>query len=326
MTDSTAVRTSWSAPDLMALTFPEPRWAVPGIVSEGLNLLVSPPKTGKSWMSLNLAVAISSGGMALGRIPVEGGSVLYLALEDTPRRLQQRMRTVLGAEPPPPALTFVNACPTLDEGGDTMIAGWLKHHADARLVIIDVFAKIRGTSSSRSGSAYEADYQATGAIKRLADDSGVAMLVVHHTRKAAADDFLATVSGTNGIAGSADTLLVLSRSRTTADAMLQITGRDVEEAEHAMKFDAANGQWSLLEGPASDYGLGDTRKAILDYLREMGAGTPKDIAEDLKLSRDLVRKTLNQMAKDGQIDTDGHGLYMSLDGVTPVPAVTEGIW
>ena len=77
-----ARRTSWNAVDLANHTFAAMCWAVVGIIAEGLTLLVGPPKLGKSWFALNIAVAIAAGGKALGRIGVEGGDVLYLALED----------------------------------------------------------------------------------------------------------------------------------------------------------------------------------------------------------------------------------------------------
>jgi hypothetical protein len=63
-------RTSYSAVELLATTFPEPRWAVPGILAEGLTFLAGAPKLGKSWLALNVSLAIASGGRALGQIPV----------------------------------------------------------------------------------------------------------------------------------------------------------------------------------------------------------------------------------------------------------------
>lgn len=301
----------WTAADLMAANFPPPRWAVPGLVSEGVNLLVSQPKVGKSWLALNLSVAVASGGTALGRVPVERGDVLYLALEDNARRLQRRLGTVLAGQEPPAGLAFATAIETMDAGGAETICRWVSQRTDARLVIVDVFAKVRGATGS--SNAYEADYEAMGRLKRIADDHEVALLLVHHTRKQAADDFLSTVSGTNGIAGAADTLLLLSRGRTSADATLQITGRDVEEDEHALQFDSQHGSWTMLEGPASDFALSDTRRVILEYLRETGGARPRDVSTGLELKADLVRQTLTRMSKDGQIDTDGKGLYFPLD-------------
>jgi hypothetical protein len=309
----------------MSFEFPEPTWAVPMLLPEGLSLIVSPPKVGKSWLALGLAVAVASGGRALGKIPVEAGDVLYAALEDTPRRLQSRLRVVLKDDTTVPTrLTFITECKRLDEGGLETLGGWLDRHPDARLVIVDVFAKIKA-GARRSANVYDSDYDSTSGLKQLADKHGVAILLVHHTRKQGDDDFLQTVSGSNGIAGSADTLLVLSRSRSSADAVLQITGRDVEEAEHPLCFDGSAGQWTLLDGTATDYKIGETRRRILEALRELGGGRAKDVAEHLRLKDETVRKTLNRMANDGQIDSDNHGTFWPLDvpvvAVPSVPAV-----
>nr|SBO91133.1 DNA repair protein RadA [Nonomuraea gerenzanensis] len=110
-------RTSWTADELMAMTFPEPRWAVPGIIAEGLSLLAGPPKVGKSWLSLGLGIAVASGAKALEAIELEPGPVLYLALEDTARRLQNRMGKILSGQPAPRDLTLATTCPTCPQAG-----------------------------------------------------------------------------------------------------------------------------------------------------------------------------------------------------------------
>jgi hypothetical protein len=118
------LRTHWTADELMAMEFMPPVWAVLGIICEGVSLLCGPPKVGKSWASLGLGLSVAAGGQALNSIPVEGGPVLYLALEDTPRRLQSRMGKILGDRPAPSALTLATACPIIGQGGDEAIAGW----------------------------------------------------------------------------------------------------------------------------------------------------------------------------------------------------------
>src|SRR5215218_2859436 len=245
-------RSSWTAKELMRYVFPDPRYAVPGVLAEGLNLLAGAPKLGKSWLALNVAAAVADGGTALNRVRVERGEVLYLALEDPPRRLQQRLRLVLSGEPAPDGLFIETAWPKLLEGGCARLDAWLDEHPDCRLVVVDVFAKVRGIPDANV-NRYDADYAAMASLKTIADKHEIAILVVHHTRKALADDFLDSVSGTQGLAGAADAVLVLSRSRGSADAKLRITGRDVEEAEFAMLFNPAEGVWSLLEGPAEEY-------------------------------------------------------------------------
>jgi AAA domain len=315
------IRTSWTAVAIMAMDFPEPRWAVPGVFSEGVNLLCGPPKVGKSWMSLGLGVDVALGGKAFGTIAVEAGPVLYLALEDTARRLQTRLRKVLGGRTAPGGLTLATSCPPLPQGGDEAIAAWIDRHRDARMVIIDVFAKLRGASPPGM-SAYDADYAAVGRAKKVADAYGVAVVLVHHVRKAGSDDFLSEVSGTNGLAGAADATLVLKRARNQGDGVLHVTGRDVDEAEYPLVFDPAAGAWRMLDGPAEDHQLGDTRAAILRWLRQAPGSTPKAIADGAGLGYDAVKKTCQRMLDAGQLACDPGGRYR-VPGVPPVPGVPE---
>ncbi|MGH3342284.1 MAG: AAA family ATPase [Carbonactinosporaceae bacterium] len=302
------LRTHWTADELMAMEFVPPVWAVPGIICEGVNLLCGPPKVGKSWAALGLGLAVAAGAQAFDTIPVDGGPVLYLALEDTPRRLQSRMGKILGGRPAPPALTLSTACPQIGQGGDQAIAGWIDRHPDARMVVIDVFAKIRG-AAPLGASAYEGDYAAVGAIKRLADTYTVPFVLVHHVRKAGAEDFLAEVSGTNGIAGAADATLVLKRARGQADGILYVTGRDVDEAEYALDFNPASGAWHLLDGPADEHQTTDTRAAILRHLRTNPDSGPRAIAQATGLGEPNVKNTCRRMLTDGQLTADGKGRY-----------------
>ncbi|WP_078900790.1 AAA family ATPase [Streptomyces sp. SBT349] len=305
------IRTAWTADELMATTFPDPKWAVPGIISEGVNLLAGPPKVGKSWLSLGLALAVAAGGKAMDTVPVDGGPVLYLALEDTARRLQTRMGKMLGGSPAPGRLTLATACPPLPQGGGEAIAQWIERNEGARLVVIDVFAKMRGPSNP-GASAYDADYAAVGHAKRIADHYGIAVVLVHHVRKAASDDFLTEVSGTNGLAGAADATLVLKRARGQADGVLHVTGRDVDEAEYALRFHSEAGAWQLLEGPATDHTIGDTRAVILRYVRANPGAKPKDIAAEFPgVDADTIRRTCSRMAADGQLAKDTAGRYYS---------------
>lgn len=304
----TPPRTAWTAEELMGMDFPTPRWAVPGIICEGVTLLAGPPKVGKSWMSLGLALDIAAGRPAFGRIDAESGSVLYLALEDTPRRLKSRMEIALGGRPAPAGLTLSIACPPMPAGGDVQVAEWLESHPDARLVVIDVFAKVRGNPAP-GVSAYDADYAAMTRIKRVADHYGVAVVLVHHVRKAAAEDFLATVSGTNGLAGAADAVLVLERARARADGVLHVTGRDVDETDYPLAFDPSAGAWSLLDGNAADYQMRDTRSLIIRYLRDYPGKKPKEIADALNLDAGTVRQTCRRMQADDQLRAAPGGAY-----------------
>ncbi len=265
-------RTSWTAAELLSYEFPALTWAVRDLLAAGLTILAGPPKVAKSWWALNIAVAVAAGGKALGRIHVDAGAVLYLALEDTGRRMQDRLRKVLGDSPAPGGLMLAMECERMPDGADR-IRAWLTEHPDARLVVVDVFARVRARADPRMG-LYEADYAAASTLKSIADEFGIALLVVHHTRKGAADDFLDSVSGSQGLAGCADAVLVLSRARNTAQAVLKVTGRDIEEAQYALEFSADIGAWQMLDGPATDYELGETRRRILEYVRRARGRNP----------------------------------------------------
>lgn len=304
-------RAVWTADELMAHDFPPMRWAVDGVLAEGVNVLAGSPKLGKSWMALGLGVAIASGGHAFGRIPVDQGDVLYLALEDTGRRLQDRLAKVLREEPAPRRLVL--ACRW---DGVESVEAWLTAHPDARLVVVDVLQRVR-PPLLRGESTYTADYRALEPFGDLARKHSVCVLVVHHTRKQTGEDFVDEVSGTFGLSGAADAILVARRSRNTGAAIVKVTGRDVEERELALAFDAHTGSWLLLDGPAVLHDVSDTRRVILEALSAGESLTPAEIAKGTGLDHDLVRQTVRRMDGDGQLMTAGRGRYR--DPATPVP-------
>ncbi|WP_326567387.1 AAA family ATPase [Amycolatopsis rhabdoformis] len=311
-----ARRTRWTDADLMREEFPPPKWAVPGLLAEGVNLLAGAPKLGKSWLSLGLGADIANGDNALGSIEVERGPVLYCALEDTGRRLQRRRRQQIAAGgSPAKLLTLETACPTMTAGGEQVLREWLDANPTARLVIIDTFEKMRGAVIPGI-SAYSGDYAAGARFKALADEYSVPFLLIHHVRKQGADDWQNLVSGTAGLTGAMDATLVLERGRGQADGVLHVTGRDVEEADYAMTFDAHAGAWTKLDGPATDHLVADTRATILRLLRDHGPLTPKAIADALELNPSTVRQTCKRMADDGQLHKATNGEY-SAPGSSP---------
>jgi len=184
-----------SAADLMAREFPEPTWVVAPYLCEGVAIVAGAPKIGKSWLALGLALAVASGTRALdGGADVEAGEVLYLALEDNDRRLQHRMRMILGGKLAPSRLHLVTRWKRNNEGGIEDLKAWLELHPNARLMVIDTLAKVR-ERRRRNGNIYEEDYDAITALKDLADEHGVCILLVHHTRKSEAVDVVDEVNG-----------------------------------------------------------------------------------------------------------------------------------
>jgi hypothetical protein len=317
-------RTSWTATDLLATEFPAPRFAVDGLIPEGLAFMCGAPKLGKSWLALGLAIAVAAGGRAIGTVPVEAGDVLYLALEDSPRRLKARLRMLLADEEAPERLQLETEWSRLDEGGTDDLDTWLLDHAEARLVLIDVWPRIRPRVTKRSADQYTLDYDGAALLQGLAIARGIAIVALYHTRKAESADFVETVTGTFGTAAAADTIIVVKRARGQADATLHVTGRDVEERELALRFAPETGTWALL-GDAAEYGIGETRKELLDAVRAHGTLSPKQASEVTTIDYPLAKVTLWRMAKDGQLQArEGrYSLSPPVTGVTVLPG-TEG--
>lgn len=322
-----------SAPSLLAslrtgdwldrAKFPPLKFAVPGLVPEGLSMLAGSPKVGKSWAALDIALSAASGRPALGCIEIpRPRPVLLCALEDGYRRLQARSRSLLGTSPIPSDLDVViKFDPGLALEG---VAEWLEKAGDEQpLVVIDTLAKAGLPRAQAGESAYERDYRAVGRFKQLIDSwPGSSMLLVHHTRKLQSDDFVDGVSGTAGVAGSTDTTLVLTRQRTDDTALLQVTGRDVMEAEYLLHKDD-RGQWELvgdsLEQAQKAAGLAKVKSGVSDRSGEIidavaaaeeGIG-PKELAEQLGMPAKEVSVYLGRLEKSGRIDKPRRGIYVA---------------
>jgi hypothetical protein len=299
---------TFTAAELMAEELAEVKWVVPGILPEGVTLLAGKPKLGKSWLALGVAIAVATGGVALGIKPVEAGDVLYMALEDNRRRLRKRFGKLLTGDGPE-RLDIATECPRMDDGGAEKLETWLEEHPDARLVVVDILKKVRPRASANR-SVYEADYEALEAMQRLAGEYGVSILVVHHLRKMGAADPLDEVSGSTGLSGGADGVLVLKRDRGRADAYLHVTGREIEdEAELALRWDADLASWTLV-GDAEEYRVSQERQDIIRVVDEAGEPmAPKDVAELLDKSPNAVKYLMWRMSKDGQLASVSKGRY-----------------
>ena len=293
------------ANELLEKELPEHRWAVRGVLAEGCSLLVGRTKIGKSWLAFGLALAIASGGVALGRIRVDAGDVLYLSLEDNERRLKSRLTSILNGARCPDRLTLSTSWPKLDERGLPWLEAWADRHPAARLIIVDTLEKVR-PAASKNGRLYGDDYAALSGLQQMAGKRGLTILVLHHTRKMASDDPLETISGTTGLSGAADSVLILKRERGHRDATLFVTGRDVEETELTLRWDQTTTTWHL-RGQAE---ISDERTQIINALRVSHVPmSPSEIAKVVNKPYAPVKLLTWRMANEGQLVTDGKGHY-----------------
>ena len=317
---------AFSASWLTAQHFPPVEYVVPGLIPEGLTMLVAPPKIGKSWMVLGLAKAAAEGSHAFGAIRVQQRPVLYLALEDGPRRLQDRLHSI-GMTAGTSDLMFMTDVPA---GPVVTIRAFVERFADRNpLVILDTLGKVRDVYAGND--AYQKDYGQMSLLKDIVDGyPGSSLIVVHHTNKGERTDFVASVSGTQGLAGAADSILSIQRDRNSGDATLNVTSRDAAEGQYAVQM-SENGVWSL-DGPGlaeaaaqveqrqAVAGVGDDMAEIVATVCRHPEGIkPKDVAELVGLEDMTVRKYLRRAADAGRIANPKRGLYTPVTSVSSVP-------
>ena len=291
------------AETLLGIDFAPVDYVVEGYIAEGLTLFAGRPKLGKSWMALGFCVAVATGGTTLG-VDCEAGDALYLALEDNRRRLKDRLGVVLSpaqVRPNMSRLSLQTESKKIGAGLIEELEAWRVRVANPKLIVIDTLSMVRPPKKANQDS-YAADYDAISPLQKYAGEHRLAIIVVHHVRKAEAEDPLEAVSGTNG---AADTIMVLNR--TTDGPKLYGRGRDIEEIEKALKFDS--GIWHVL-GDADDVKRSNQRKKILEVLTDATmALSPTEIAKEADMKEANVKYLLRVMVKAGEAEKIGYGQY-----------------
>ena len=232
-----------SAETLFYTPLDHPRMLIDGILSNGLAILSGDSKIGKSWMVLWFCLKISRGEPVWG-LPTSKTDVIYLALEDKDWRIQQRMQDLIDV--PPTNLHFGFSCGKLGAELEGQIKLALKDQPNTGLLFIDTLQMVRDNVSSRV-NAYAQDYRDLSALKKIADDHNICIFLVHHNRKEHdGSNVFNDMTGSTGIAGVADTCMVLRKEdRFGNNAVLSITGRDIEEKR--LKLAMRKNVWEVTE-------------------------------------------------------------------------------
>ncbi len=315
-----------SAQALQKAELPPVRYLVADILPEGTSLLSAASKIGKSWFVLDMGMKIAAGNPFMDKQTTQVG-VLYFALEDSWSRLQKRMNKLLGGDTAPEQFYFVTESASIDDGFFDAVGNYVKEHPDIKLLIIDTLQKIRGQALPRE-SAYQQDYREMGRVKKYADNHGISVFFVHHNRKMKDDsDPFNMVSGTNGIMGAADTTLVITKkARTDKDAVLHITGRDVQQCELSICFNKDSCRWMplgetrLLEEAKekTTYFSNPIVRAIKALLKNSTDGKWDGTASKLMREGELlIRSPLahSPQAVGNQLESLG-ALLLKYDGIT----------
>lgn len=292
-----------SADSILSTEWQAPRWAIPDYLPVGLTILAGKPKLGKSWLALQSAQAVAAGGKIFDR-DVEQGSVLYLALEDTPRRLQDRMRK----QSWPPGLPvdfltlgdFETQIGSFAGGGAETLAGLIQERG-YRMVIIDTLARALRSNRIRDSRSSVEMTDALAPIQEMAHACNCAVIMVDHMRKmgSADPDVISDIMDSISKGGVSDTAWGLYRERGKAEAKLQITGRDVDEVTLAIKMDWLTASWQS-EGDYQILKMTERRLEILASVDALGpSATAANIAKAVAQDRGNTFKRLQEMAGAG---------------------------
>ena len=291
-----------TADELMHLYFPKKEFIVSTLLTPGLAVLAGAPKIGKSWMVLDMCLKIAKGEAFLGQ-PTRKGSVLYLALEDDRYRLHRRLLRI--ADEGSDNMRVAHRCSMEPEALERQIQRFIGQHPDTRLIVIDTFQKIRRSVREMS---YANDYAEVSRLKSIADKEGVCILLVHHTRKLGDSDYMNEISGTNGIAGSADTLMVLKKDkRSSREATLSCTGRDIEDRELTLSLDRDTCVWQVKSDSLTqpDEDIPDEIPELIEFMKEIKSysGTNTDFTDMFSFKRQFIINP-NQLKKSMNLYRD----------------------
>ena len=226
---------------LMDMKLPPTKFCVETLLPQGMCILGGASKIGKSWWVLDLCVRIAKG-EPMWDLKTTKGTTLYLCLEDTLRRVQNRLLCI--TDEVPPNTFFAISAGTLSDGLCEQIREFVKEHPDTVFVAVDTFQIVRNNNIDTS---YANDYDEIRLLKQLADELNICLLLVHHLRKQGDSDPFNKLTGTTGIVGAVDTAFVLDKSKRNADsATLYCTGRDVEDRQIELQFSKKDFVWKML--------------------------------------------------------------------------------
>jgi len=267
-------------------------------------------------------LSIAKGEKVLGQETTQG-TALYLCLEDSFQRIQNRLYEL--TDEPVENLHFVILSDTIGKGLEEQIEQFKSEHSDLKVVFIDTLQMIR----SETDSNYDSDYKELSVLKSLADKLEVAIAVVHHTRKCSDSDPFNMISGSTGISGCVDgSLVLIENKRGSRNAKLFCVGRDIENAEINLQFNSDLKKWVVTDEPTAPKSKDNIFLAALYvYIKKKVdfSGTASELIEKLKsvsdetfypnrVTRDLVQNgyTLRKYGIDFQYKRTRNGRLIIL--------------
>ena len=307
---------AWSFSELTKTEFPPQPALIEGLVERGtLVILAGGPKAGKSWLSLDMAISVATGGSLFGEHDADQGDVLYLALEDTPRRLSNRLKQMIPDELEGIDHAHVRThAPRQGEGGMNVLIDWCYDVEKPSLIVIDTLIRFRPFKTI--GGGYVNDSLALIPLHELAQKANIAVVVVHHDIKASAGNWENTISGSKGLTGIADSMMLLRKPMGGKAGRFFVTGRDIEDTRFGVVFDKATARWNKTDEPDEDESDEMTVTAPTEIavqavfvMNPHAELTNKDIIQQTGLAEGTVKSALYNLSRAGLITKLKRGVY-----------------
>lgn len=312
---------SFTDDELEEMDIPPVDWVVEELIAPGLTLLAAPPKMGKSYFVLQMALCVAAGMSFVGHT-TRPCRVSYFDLEEWAGLLKARRDAIKRGN----GIGRVNVSYKLEmTGGDTTVLQDIQAEIDAgsKLVILDLLARVRDElGEDAKKNAYARDYNA---LRKFADfilqhNPGVALVIVHHTNKGNHDDWQSKISGSQGLAGATHTNMVLThvdlrgmdeegKREALKYRTLHVAGKLVQPAEHMLRMMDSGGGWEISDKTADEVKTHGKKALLLQLLQEADGRwmTAKELKEHVDGTLDSIKKMLMRMAKKGEIESDGSG-------------------
>jgi RecA-family ATPase len=299
---------SLDMPTLMTTELPPMQWAVSGILPEGFVCMAGRPKAMKSWTALKLCYAIQNGTEFLGHLTMQGDAI-YFGLEDSKRRIQDRVKKLGFSKLNHPQMVLGGDVPYLTFGFEECLENWIKSKKNPRLVVIDTLARIK-PRQSKSGTAYDQDNLLLNGIQKLAVQNNLTVLFITHLSKSAQDYSFDKIQGSVGVQGMTDAMWMLDRGDSiNSKASLKGRGRDILDFEYALNWDNESMSYSF-EGNLDTINQNENRREITRAMKELHEELkeirPSDVAKyygvtsNSKDGRRMAR-TMQRMADQFEI-------------------------
>lgn len=274
-----------------------------------------------SWLVLQASLSIVEGLPIWGAYPATPAEALYLALEDGERRLRRHIETLVGSGRPH-GFHLATAAPTLGNGLIDALDRWLDRHPTVRLVVVDTLTRVRDRTAPGRGTAYEIDYDAVAPFTELGQRRHIAVVVVHHTRKPKdqdEEDPFDQISGTTGLSGAADMMMMLKRPSMSAEAKLLTRSRDTEDQALTLVWQADRCLWQVHRG----HGLPPEQQRLVDLLTREGRPlSPLELTALTGKGYEAIRQLLSRMKQAGILRCD-RGRYTPLVTVSQPSATSD---